>query len=254
MPRSHPSRPAIVVDPPPTLEADEGAAGVLTSAVPMLGSLGSVALVATMATQSGGSGQRSLLAAGAFLLGTLAFVLVQLDRLRVRRTRRRDRRPPGLPPPPRRRPRTAPGGGRRAARPAPPPPSRARRAPPGRRRGARLGAGRRPSRGARSCGTPWATARRPLAPEPPAPSGGDEPDPAALDALQRLLAAHARVPGLPLTLDLRAADRVVVEGDREAARVARAVARRAGGGLPPAGAAGRRPRRGRRVARRRGTG
>ena len=56
------------------------------------------------------------------------------------------------------------------------------------------------------------------APAQPAPAGTGEPDPAALDALQRLLAAHARVPGLPLTLDLRTTRRVVVEGDRRGRR------------------------------------
>ena len=56
----------------------------------------------------------------------------------------------------------------------------------------------------------------------------------ALDALGRLLASHSRVPGLPLTLDLRNARRIVVEGDREAARaLARAVVAQAAAFHPP---------------------
>ena len=223
----------VVVDPPPTLEADEGAAGVLTSAVPMLGSLGSVALVATMATQSGGSGQRSMLAAGAFLVGTLALVLVQLDRVRVRRTRRRavarraylrhlaDVR-----------------GQLRAA--ADQQRARLRHHHPAPRALPRVVAGGRAwERGhdhpealvvryALGDGSAVAT------PGQPAPSGTGEPDPAALDALLRLLAAHARVPGLPLTLDLRTDHRVVVEGDREAARsLARSLVAQATAFHPP---------------------
>ena len=199
----------------------------------MLGSLGSVALVATMATQSGGSGQRSMLAAGAFLVGTLALVLVQLDRVRVRRTRRRavarraylrhlaDVR-----------------GQLRAA--ADQQRARLRHHHPAPRALPRVVAvGRAWERGhdhpealvvryALGDGSAVAT------PGQPAPSGTGEPDPAALDALLRLLAAHARVPGLPLTLDLRTDHRVVVEGDREAARsLARSLVAQATAFHPP---------------------
>ena len=226
-------RARIVVDAPPTLETDEGAAGVLTSAVPMLGSLGSVALVATMATQSGGSGQRSLLAAGAFLLGTLAFVLVQLDRLRVRRTRRRDVARRGY-----LRHLADVRGLLRAAADA----QRARLHhdhPPPHALPRVVAGGRAWQRGddhPEAFLVRYAVGERPAsaAPEPPPASGDGEPDPAALDALQRLLAAHVRVPGLPLTLDLRTAHRVVVEGDREAARsLARSVVAQAATFHPP---------------------
>ena len=223
----------IVVDPPPTLEADEGAAGVLTSAVPMLGSLGSVALVATMATQSGGTGHRSLLAAGGFLLGTLAFVLVQLDRLRARRTRRRATARRGY------LRHLAEVRGRLTA------------AAEEQRRGL---VHHHPAPGAlthlvvrgraweRSADHPeallvrYAVGERPAAvvAEPPQPTGSDDPDPAALDALQRLLATHTRVPRLPLTLDLRSAGRVVIEGDPDAARaLARSVVAQAATFHPP---------------------
>ena len=223
----------IVVDPPPGLEPDEGAAGVLTGAVPMLGSLGSVALVATMATPSGTTGHRSLLAAGAFLLGTLCFVLVQLDRQRARRLRRRDHARRGYLrhlADVRRRARLA-AEQQRAALTwhHPHPGALPLRAASGRlhRRDAdrpdrlevRYGAGDRPAA---------------VELEPPDPGAGDDPDPAALDALRRLLAAHALVPGLPLTLDLRGHERVVVEGDPDTARsLARAVVAQAAARHPP---------------------
>ena len=44
----------IVLQPPPQLEPNEGASGVLMNAIPMLGSLGSIVLVATMGRASGG--------------------------------------------------------------------------------------------------------------------------------------------------------------------------------------------------------
>ncbi|HEU4810681.1 MAG TPA: type VII secretion protein EccCa [Nocardioides sp.] len=69
---------------PPRIEPDEGAGGVLMNAIPMLGSLGSIAFVATMGNDTGG---RSYLAAGMFLVTTLGFVVVQLDRQRRQRHR-----------------------------------------------------------------------------------------------------------------------------------------------------------------------
>ena len=157
----------------------------------MLGSLGSMALVATMVTQSGGSGHRSVLAAGAFLLGTLAFVLVQLDRQRVRRTRRRDHARRGYLrhlADVRRRLRASAAMQRdRLAGHHPPPGT----LPQPRRPGPRLRAGRRPSRRAFRVGT-----RGPPAPDRRADpgAGDDEPDPAALDALGRLLVGPRQVP------------------------------------------------------------
>ncbi len=78
----------IVLQAPPEIEDDESSSGVLTSAIPMLGSLGSVAVMATMGSPTSAGQQRSLMAAGMFLVATVAFVLVQLDRQRTTRLRR----------------------------------------------------------------------------------------------------------------------------------------------------------------------
>ena len=72
----------LVLQPPPAIEPNEGASGVLMNAIPMLGSLGSIVLVATMGSQTGG---RSYIAAGMFLFATLGFIVVQLDRQRKQR-------------------------------------------------------------------------------------------------------------------------------------------------------------------------
>ena len=223
----------VPVDPPPTLDHDEGAAGVLAGAVAMLGSLGSVVLVATMATQSGSSGERSMLAAGAFLLGTLGFVLVQVYRQRVRRTTRRAAARRGYLrhlADVRRRLRAAADDQRATLDRLHPPPARL----------PHLAArGRVWERGADHPDhlvVRYAVGDRPAAvvAEPAEPSAGAEPDPAALDALRRLVAGHAWVPRLPLTLDLRAVERVVVEGDPDAARaLARAVLAQAVAAHPP---------------------
>ncbi len=68
---------------PPGLETHEGASSVLMNAIPVLGSLGSIVLVASMGSSTGG---RGYLAAGMFLLSTVGFVVVQLDRQRRQRT------------------------------------------------------------------------------------------------------------------------------------------------------------------------
>ncbi len=217
-------RTTITVDAPPALEADEGAGGVLAGAVPMLGSLGSMALVATLVTPAGTSGHRSLLAAGGFLLGTLAFVLVQLDRQRARRRRRRDAARHGYLghlADVRRALREAAGGQRdRLLREHPPPVAlltSTSATPSG--LVVRLGVGdRSPDRRAE--------------PVPSAP--GDDPDPAALDARRRLLAAYAALPDLPLTLDLASTRRVSVQGEPEAARsLVRAIVVAAAAAHPP---------------------
>src|SRR5690349_13006833 len=76
----------LVLQPPPAIEENESAAGVMMNAIPMLGSLGSIVLVATMAGQSGANAGRSYLAAGMFLFATLGFIVVQLDRQRKQRS------------------------------------------------------------------------------------------------------------------------------------------------------------------------
>ncbi len=74
------------VEPPPQLPEDEGSGGILVNAIPMLGSVGTIALVAGLGTHSGNSG-RSLIAAATFLVATLGFVCVQVDRQRRQRRR-----------------------------------------------------------------------------------------------------------------------------------------------------------------------
>ena len=73
----------IVLQPPPEIQENEGASGVLMNAIPMLGSLGSIVLVATMG--GGANKTRSFLAAGMFLFATLGFIIVQIDRQRKQR-------------------------------------------------------------------------------------------------------------------------------------------------------------------------
>lgn len=74
---------------PPRLEPGEGVGGVLAGAVPMLGGLGSILVVAMLA--GGGSGStirtRSLLAGGVFLVATLTYIVVQVDRQRRQQAR-----------------------------------------------------------------------------------------------------------------------------------------------------------------------
>jgi S-DNA-T family DNA segregation ATPase FtsK/SpoIIIE len=76
----------IKIQAPPEIEDADGASGVLMNAIPMLGSLGSIALVATMGGSTPSGQERSFLAAGTFLIATLGFLAVQLDRQRKQRT------------------------------------------------------------------------------------------------------------------------------------------------------------------------
>ena len=78
----------LVLQPPPQIQPNEGAAGVAMNAIPMLGSLGSIVLVATLGSTGGGSGISSstrFIAAGMFLFATLGFIFVQIDRQRKQR-------------------------------------------------------------------------------------------------------------------------------------------------------------------------
>jgi S-DNA-T family DNA segregation ATPase FtsK/SpoIIIE len=74
----------IRIEEPPRLPTSEGAGGVAMSAIPMLGSLGSVVLVASL---GGGSSEVRVVAAGLFLLSTVAYLAFQLDRQRGQRRR-----------------------------------------------------------------------------------------------------------------------------------------------------------------------
>jgi len=71
----------VVLQPPPELQPHEGAGGALMMALPMLASVGSIVFVAS----SGSNGGRSFIAAGMFLVATLGFVGVSIDRQRKQR-------------------------------------------------------------------------------------------------------------------------------------------------------------------------
>ena len=211
----------IVLREPPRLAPDEGAGGVLMNAIPMLGSLGSIVLVATA---SGGTAGRSYVSAGGFLLATLSFVLVQLDRQR----RQRVRQVAG--------PRTDYLGHLTSVR------EQARGAADQQRRAQTW---RYPDPGvlpvlAEERSRVWdqragddgflhvryGVSTQPLAVELVPPESGpvDQVDPVAAAALHRLVAAHRLQPDLPATIDLRAFDRVEVCGPgAEARALARAL-------------------------------
>ena len=73
-------RDGLVLDEPPPLPPSEGAAGLVASAIPMLGSLGSVAYVATAQPGRGG-----LIASGMFLVSSVGFVVANGWRQRSQR-------------------------------------------------------------------------------------------------------------------------------------------------------------------------
>ncbi|GAB3790631.1 type VII secretion protein EccC [Nocardioides ungokensis] len=200
---------------PPRLEAGEGAGGVLLNAIPMLGSLGSIVV---MATASGGADGRSYVTAGGFLLATVSFVLVQLDRQR----RQRARQVAG--------PRTEYLGYLAGVR------DLARRAADQQRRALtwhhpdpdalpalaeeRSRVWERDSSDDHFLHVRFGLCTQPLALELVAPEDAspDRADPACATALHRLLAVHRVQPDLPTTLDLRAFMRVEVCGPEEPAR------------------------------------
>jgi S-DNA-T family DNA segregation ATPase FtsK/SpoIIIE len=67
----------LVLQAPPELQPKEGAGGALMMALPMLGSVGSIVFVA-----GSGGGAKGYVAAGMFLVATLGFVFVSVDRQR----------------------------------------------------------------------------------------------------------------------------------------------------------------------------
>ena len=221
-PAPEPPSGEIVVRPPPVLEDHDASGGVLAQVIPMLGSLGSVAVVATMGSASSAGRERSLWAAGMFLVATLGFVMVQLDRQRVSRLRRTDRA------------RTSYlrhlGRVRVAVRDA-----------AAQQRAALLW--QHPEPGAlpslveegsrvweRAVGHPeflcvrYGVGSRPLAVDLVEPTTVEEADPVAASALRRLLTVHRMQTALPATLDLRAENLIEIRGSPEQARsLARAV-------------------------------
>ncbi|HET7067142.1 MAG TPA: type VII secretion protein EccCa [Nocardioides sp.] len=203
---------------PPELPSSEGAGGVLANAIPMLGSLGSIVLVATMGSSAPGGRARSLLAAGMFLLATLGFIVVQLDRQRKQRTETvnasRTEYLRHL------------GAVRTIAREA-----------ASQQRASLLRQHPAPSalpalaeersrvweRGVNEAGflqVRYGVSSQPLSLElvPPDSVPIEYVDPAAASALHRLLAVHRVQSNLPAAVDLRAIGRIEICGDQETAR------------------------------------
>ena len=71
---------AVTLEAPPELQEKEGASGLMTSLLPMLGSLGAVVMVVTMNPKPTG-----FLTAGVFLMSALGFVAVNGWRQRSQR-------------------------------------------------------------------------------------------------------------------------------------------------------------------------
>jgi S-DNA-T family DNA segregation ATPase FtsK/SpoIIIE len=205
----------IVLQPPPHLEPNEGASGVLMNAIPMLGSLGSIVLVATMGRSTGG---RGFIAAGMFLFATLGFIVVQLDRQRKQRSqqvtgsRTEYLRYLGNV---RKVAREAADQQRRALTWHHPDPASLPALADERSRVWEHGTSDPDFLHVR-----YGLCAQPLSLElvPPESTPIDQVDPAAASALHRLLVVHRLQPDLPASIDLRAFDRLEVCGPEEPAR------------------------------------
>ena len=202
-------RPVLRLPAPPPLRPPDG--GALLLALPALGGVGSVALVASSGL--GGSGAmrtRSLLAAGLFLLVTVAFVVLQVERQRRQRrdvagTSREDHLLHLA------RARATVVAASRAQRERAlhrhPPPALLLSSPLPRASAAalevRIGA---------------ATGPLALALERPEPVPGQPADAVALRALDRFVSAHQGVAGLPVELDLATTREIALAGTVAATR------------------------------------
>ncbi|MCB0895432.1 MAG: type VII secretion protein EccCa [Nocardioidaceae bacterium] len=205
----------IVLQPPPQLEPNEGAGGVLMNAIPMLGSLGSIVLVATMGRSTGG---RGFIAAGMFLFATLGFIVVQLDRQRKQRAQQVTgsrteylRYLANV----RKVAREAADQQRRALTWHHPDPASLPSLADERSRVWEHGPSDPDFLHVR-----YGLCAQPLSLElvPPESTPIDQVDPASASALHRLLVVHRLQPDLPASVDLRAFDRVEVCGAEEPAR------------------------------------
>lgn len=208
----------IVLQPPPEIQENEGASGVLMNAIPMLGSLGSIVLVATMG--GGANKTRSFLAAGMFLFATLGFIIVQIDRQRKQRAQQVTgsrteylRYLSNI----RKVARNAAEQQRRALNWHHPEPSALPALAEERTRLWEHGPG-----DANFMHVRYGLCSQPLSTElvPPESAPVDQVDPAAASALHRLLVVHRVQPNLPASIDLRAFDRVEVCGPEDEARSA----------------------------------
>jgi len=213
----------IVLQPPPQIQASEGAAGVMMNAIPMLGSLGSIVLVATMGSRAGG-GPLRFIAAGMFLFATLGFIVVQIDRQRKQRAQQvTGSRTEYLRylSQVRKVARESADQQRRALTWHHPDPSSLPALAEERSR-----IWEHTSSDAQFLQVRYGLCAQPLALElvPPESAPIDEVDPAAASALHRLLVVHRLQPDLPASIDLRAFDGVEICGDEEEARaLARAI-------------------------------
>ncbi len=215
----------LMLQPPPQIQPSEGAAGVAMNAIPMLGSLGSIVLVATISRGSGGaSSGRSFLAAGMFLLATIGFIVVQIDRQRKQRAQQvTGSRTEYLRylSTVRQVAREAAGQQRRALTWHHPDPGALPALAEERTR-----VWEHHATDPRFLQVRYGLCAQPLALElvPPESAPIDDVDPAAASALHRLLVVHRTQPDLPASIDLRAFDRIEVCGEEEQARaLARAI-------------------------------
>lgn len=206
--------------PPPELpDRDQGPA-LLIGALPMLGGVGSLLLVGSL----GGGNGRHLLAGAVFVLASVAFVGLQLERQHRRRMRLLSTSRAGylahlaqvrgvL--------RSLAAARRRTADQAWPPP---RLLPAVAEEGSRIWPRRpgAPGSGPVRIGTaPGEIGEALVAPDSPDPG---RVDPACAAALHALLHAHRRLPDLPMTLDLADVPSLALTGPRSTARaIGRAV-------------------------------
>lgn len=210
----------IRVEEPPRLPSVEGASGVAMSAIPMVGSLGSVVLVASL---GGGSSGVRILAAGLFLVATIAYLGLQVDRQRGQRRRlllgaRRSylQHLAGV----RAAVRDAADGQRRALLRRHPDPAAL---PALAAEGSRVW-DRRPG-DADYLQVRYGVRDQPLSAQLDEPAGlaADDADPAAVAAVRRLLTTHRVQPGLPCTVDLRETRRLSLPGAETGRTAARAL-------------------------------
>jgi DNA segregation ATPase FtsK/SpoIIIE, S-DNA-T family len=207
----------LVLQPPPQLQPNEGAAGVAMNAIPMLGSLGSIVLVATLSS-GGGNAVRGFLTAGMFLFATLGFIFVQIDRQRKQRAQQVTgsrteylRYLASV----RTTAREAAEQQRRALTWHLPDPSSLPALAEERSR-----VWEHHATDPLFLHVRYGLCAQPLALElvPPDSAPLDDVDPASASALHRLLVVHRTQPDLPASINLRAFDRVELCGDEEQAR------------------------------------
>jgi S-DNA-T family DNA segregation ATPase FtsK/SpoIIIE len=210
-----PTMPAgeLVLQAPPELAPHEGAGGALMMALPMLGSVGSIVFIS--AAQPGG---KSMIAAGMFLVATLGFIGVQIDRQRKQRSAkvggaRREylQYLAGV----RKVVREAADQQRRSLLWHHPAPTSLPALAEDRQRIWERGPDHDDFLLTRYGRSPQALALRLV---PPETAPVEQLDPVAASALHRLLVVHRNQPDLPAKVDLRAFSRIEVTGDEGPAR------------------------------------